>query len=175
MSLDIFGEAVVGLLFLHLEHLGHAAVGGTKLQFPVNEAAVYFLPVVNGLAGVYLHGYVLEALAVSALRNLGHDFPAVNVLFQRKEYLVGVNRLDKVVGYLRAYGLIHDVFLLALSHHDNRRGRRYFLDLLQCLKTAKPWHHLVEQHKVERALPALVNGIDAVGYCNHVIAFLLKE
>ena len=175
MRLDITGEAVVGLFLLHLEHLGHVAVGVAQLKFPVDYAPVNIHPAAYRLAVVYLHGYVLETLLVSALGYFGHDFLLVDVLLQRKEYLVGVYGLDKIVSYLGADGLVHDVFLLALGNHNHRRGGRYFLNLLQSLKSAEARHHLVKQNQVKGLLPALVYGVGAVGHGHYVIPFLLKK
>ena len=84
MGLDVFGETVVGLLFLHFQHFGHVAVRVAQFQFPMYKAAVNVHPVADGLTPAYLHGYVLEALLVAALGNLGHYFLLVDVLLKRQ-------------------------------------------------------------------------------------------
>ncbi len=99
----------------------------------------------------------------------------MDVLLQGEEDLVGVDGLDEIVGNLRPYGLVHDVFLLALGDHDNGCCRLYLLDVLQCFETAQARHHLVEKYQVEGLLPALVDGIGAVADGNDFVSFLLKE
>ncbi len=99
----------------------------------------------------------------------------MDVLLYRQEYLVGVDGLDEVVGYLCSDGLIHDVFLLALRHHDHGRGRLDVLYLLKGLQTAQSRHLLVEQYEVESVLGTLLYGIAAVAHGAHIVAFLLQE
>ena len=141
----------------------------------MHKSAVYFLPVVNSLAVHYLHGYLLETLLIARLRNLGHYLFLVNVLLKREQNLVWVDRLNQIVGYLRAYCLVHNILLLALCHHHNRRGRLYLLYLLKSFKSGKSRHHLVEQHKVEGVLAALLYGIGTVAYSHYLVAFLLQK
>ena len=96
----IFGEGVVGLLLLHLQHLRHRTVCSAQLHLPVNDPSVGVFPVVYGAARVDLCRYVLEILLITRLRHLAHDLSLVNVLLQREQNLHGVNRLDEVVGNL---------------------------------------------------------------------------
>ena len=173
--LDELREAVVGLLLLHLQHLHHTTVGAAQLQLPVHQALVHIYPVVPRAAVGYLHGYLLEVLLVLALRNLRLDGLTVDVLLERQENLVGVHGLDEVVGYLLSDGLLHDVLLLALgNHHHGYRGIN-LLELAQGFQSADTRHLLVEQHEVEVALTAQVEGIGTVAYGHDFIAFLLKE
>ena len=79
-----FGKAYVGLLLLHREHLGHAAVGIAQFQFPFHQSLVYLHPVLAVAAIHHLHGYLLIDLLVSALRHLGHDVLAVDILLERQ-------------------------------------------------------------------------------------------
>ena len=58
--LDELCKVGVGLFLLHGEHLGHIAAGAGYLQFPTYEALIYFLPVVEGAAVLYLQRDVLE-------------------------------------------------------------------------------------------------------------------
>ena len=169
------GEAVVCFLLLHLQHLGHVAVRRAKLQFPVYQSAVRILPVIYRVAVHYLHRYVLEVLLIARLRHLRHNLLAVYVLLQREQNLVRVDRLDEVVGYLRADSHVHDVLLLAFRHHHYGCGRRQLLYLLQRFESADAGHHLVEQHQVELMLLALFDGICSVAHGHHLVSFALKE
>ena len=169
------GEAVVGLLLLHLQHLGHVAVGAAKLQFPVHEPPVGVHPVGVRAAPGYLAGQRGELLLVAALRHLGEYFVAVDVLLQRQENLVRVHRFYQVVGYLRADGLVHYVLLFALGDHHHRHGGQDVLNLLERLKAAQAGHHLVEQHEVEVVFAALVDCVGAVGHRHHLVSLLFEE
>ena len=77
---DKLGKAVVGILFLHLQHLGHTAVGGAQFQFPVNESLIDIDPVLPGSAVQNLHGNLLEVLLVLTLRHLGLYGTTVDIL-----------------------------------------------------------------------------------------------
>ena len=96
----ILGKTYIGFLLLHLQHLGHLAVGATQLQLPVGELAVDVLPVFERLAVHNLHHQVLVVLLVAALGHLGLYLAPMYVLFEGEEYLVGVDGLDEIVGYL---------------------------------------------------------------------------
>ena len=81
---DELGKAVVGILFLHLQHLGHTAVGGAQFQFPVYETLIDINPVLPGLTVENLHGNLLEVLLVLTLRHLSLYGTTVDILLQRK-------------------------------------------------------------------------------------------
>ena len=99
----------------------------------------------------------------------------MDVLLQHQQYLVGVHWLDEVIGYLLPDGLFHNVLLLTLGHHHHGRGWCQFLDALQRLQPAEPRHLLIEQHQVEAALLAKVNGIGAIAARGHFITFLFQK
>ena len=120
MLLDIFCKPVVGVLFLHLQHLGHGAVGGAEFQFPVHKPPVYVCPVLPVLTVQDLHGNLLEIRLVLTLCYLRLNLTAVDVLLQCQQYLIGVYGLDEIVGNLLSDGLFHQVLLLALGDHDYR-------------------------------------------------------
>ena len=170
---DEFGKAEVGFLFLHREHLGHAAFRTAQFQFPVHEAFIDTHPVLPGLTVHDLHGYLLEVLLILVLCHLCLYFLAVNVLLQCQEYLIGIDGLDQVVGNLLADGLFHDIFLFALGHHHHGGRGMDFLDALQGFQTADTWHLLVQQHQVVVVLPTEVDGVSAIRDRRHLIAFLL--
>ena len=169
------GKADVSLFLLHLQHLLHGRIGVAKFQLPVDEPAIDIGPVLPRTTVHDLQGYLLELLLVSALRLFGHQFLAVDVLLQRQQYLVGIDGFDEVVGYLASDGLVHDVLLLALGHHDDRHGGGYLLDALQGVESGESGHHLVEQHEVEVVLLTLLNGVRAVGHCYYFVAFLFQK
>lgn len=97
----------------------------------------------------------------------------MDILLQREQYLVGVDRLDEVVGNLLSDGLLHDVFFFAFGHHYYRQRRLQLLNALQGLQAAKSWHLLVEEHQVETPFAALVDGVGTVAHGHHLVAFLL--
>ena len=141
----------------------------------MHELTIHVSPVLPRLAVEYLHGDLLEVLLILTLRHLRLDFPAVDILLQRQQDLVGVHGLDQVVGNLLSDGLFHNVLLLTLRHHDHREGWLQLLDAAQRLQSVQTWHLLVEQHQVEVMLSAQVDGIAAVGHSHHLIALLLEE
>ena len=55
--------------------------------------------------------------------------------FYRQQYLVGIDRLYKIIGYLVAYSLIHDILLLALGYEHDRYMRSYTFYSVKSLKT----------------------------------------
>ena len=169
------GEGVVCLLLLHLQHLRHVRIGRTEFKFPTHKAAVYVLPVVQSVAVHDAHCYVLKLLAIAGLCHFGDNLLLVDVLFECEQNLTGIDGLDKIVGNLLSDGLIHDVLLFALGHHNYWCGGRNFLNLLQGFKSCDTRHHLVEQHKVEIALTTFLYGIVTVVDGGDVIALLLQK
>ena len=172
---DVFGEAVVGLLFLHGKHLRHLAICHTELEFPMYETPIYLDPVFPSAAIHNLHCNLLKLLLVARLSNLGDYLLAVDVLLQREENLVGVDRLDEIIGYLRAYGLVHNVLLLTLHDHHDWHGRSDLLYALKRLEPVDTRHHLVEKDKVETCFAALLNGIIPIGDSYHIVSFLFQK
>ena len=148
-----------------------------QLQLPIDQLAVGAYPVLRRAGILYHHGQVGKGLAVAGLRHLAHNLLLVDVLLQRQQYLVGVDGLNQVVGYLRADGLLHDVLLLALGDHHYGHGRRHaaLLDARQRLQAAQARHVLVKQHQVEGLLAAEVDGVGSVGSLHHLVAFLLQK
>ena len=127
---DVFAKASVSLLFLHIEHLGHLRVGGAEFQFPAYQSLVNIDPVLPRATVHNLHRQLLKLLLITSLYSLCHDFATMDVLLQRQQYLVGVDGFYQVVGNLLADGLIHNVFFLALGHHNNGNLRGNLLDAL---------------------------------------------
>ena len=172
---NIFGKAVIGFFLLHFQHLGHVAVGTAQLQFPVYKPAVDLLPVAERTAVSNLHGNLLVALLITALRHLCHNLLLMDVLLERQKNLIGIDRLDEIVGDFRTDGLVHDILFLALCHHDDRRGRLDVLYPLQRFESRQTRHLLIKQYEVERLGLALFDGIRPIAHRNYFISFLLKE
>ena len=99
----------------------------------------------------------------------------MDVLLECQEYLAGVDRLDQVVCYLRADGLVHDIFLFALSDHHHGCLRLYLFDTLQSLQTCESRHHLVEHDQVKRLCLTEFYGIGTIAGSGNLIAFLLQK
>ena len=99
----------------------------------------------------------------------------MDILLERQQYLIGVYRLYQVVGNLLSDGLLHNVLLLALgNHHHSDRGIN-LLEFAQGFETADTRHLLIQQHQIEVALTAQVEGIGTVANGHDLIAFLLEE
>ena len=175
MLFHVFRKTAIGFFLLHLQHLRHLRVGGAQLQLPAHQTLVDVNPLVPCAAVHNLHRQLLELLLVARLHGLRHYLAPVDVLLQRQQYLIGVDRLDQVVGNLLSDGLIHDVLLLTLRHHHHRQLRSQFLDALQGFQSREAGHHLVEQHQVETTLAAFLDGVGSVRYRHHLVAFFLQE
>ena len=142
-------------------------------------------PVLPCTAVHNLHSNLLKLLLILVLRHLSLYFTAMDVLLQSKENLVGVDRLDKIVGNLLANGLLHDVLLFTFGYHHHGRGWADLLDALQGFQSRKAWHLLVEQHQVKgthsrrRTSPepflTQVYGIGTIRGGGHLIALFLQE
>ena len=141
----------------------------------MHKTTVNVLPFIHGSAVANLHCDVLEVLLISCLRHFRDYLTLVNVLLQGQQYLAWIDRLDEIVGYLRTYGLVHDVLLLTLCHHDNGCGGLYVLYHLQRFQSGQARHHLVQQDEVEGLLSAFLYGVRAVADRCDIVAFLLKK
>ena len=100
---------------------------------------------------------------------------AVQVFFQRYEYLVGVDGFNKVIGNFITYSLIHNVFLFALSDHYHRYVRLALLDSREGFETCQAGHILIEYNQVEMPRGAHIQGIASAHCRGHTITFAFKE
>ena len=146
-----------------------------QLQFPVHECLVHLHPVLVRGRIIDLHGYAPHILLVAGVDGFGDDILLVDILLQGKEYLVGVDGLDEVVGNLGSYGLVHDVLLLALGHHHHRQGGMQLLDTGKCLQPGESRHILVEQDEVVAAFATAIQGITPIRGGIYLILFPLEE
>ena len=103
------------------------------------------------------------------------DFLLLDVLLERQQDLRRVYGFDEVVGNLRTDGLLHDVLLLALRDHHDRRGRQQFLHAGQRLEAAQSGHILVEEDEVESLFRTTVQCIVTVRNSLHLVTLLLEE
>jgi hypothetical protein len=93
----------------------------------------------------------------------------------RGQDLRRLHRLQQVVVGTPPDRLIHDVFLFALGHHDDRNVAVDLPDLLQRLQAILAGHHLVEKHHVEGTVPNHSDGVIAVGNRRDRVAPLLEK
>ena len=126
-------ERGVCLVLLHHQQLVHVRFRLCQLHFPENEFLVQFIPVLDGVRLVDLFRDAAEFLLIVGSGLLRHQRTGMQVLFERHENLVRIDRLDKIVGNLVADSLVHDVFLLALRNHNHRHIGMQLLDLRQRL------------------------------------------
>ena len=172
---DETGETLICLVLLHCQHLFHGAVCLAELQFPCDEAAVDFHPVINASSIADEHRQLAEVLLISGLHLFGHYFPSMDILLQRQQDLCRVHGLDEVVGNLTAYCLVHDVLFLALGDHHDGSGRCKVLNAGECLESAEAWHIFVKENKVIGALGHAVKGVVAVANGIDLVTLLLEE
>ena len=74
------------------------------------------------------------------------------MFLDREEYLFGIDRLDKIIGYLSSKGLVHNMLLLTLGNHNNRHMRETALYGSKGVKPAETRHILIKEDKVDRTL-----------------------
>lgn len=146
-----------------------------EFELPEYQLAVHLVPVVPRERVVYLHADAGEFLLITARCFFRDDFPAIEIFLNRQEYLVGVDRLDEIIGNLVADGLVHDVLLFALGNHDDGNMWRHLLDAGEGFKATQSRHVLIENYQVEMLFLHLFEGIEAVVYGNNLVSLLAKE
>ncbi len=176
MVADELGELVVGLVLLVGENFADARIGRFgQLHLPSHELPVDLHPVVERPRIGERRGDAAELAAVIGRRLFGDELQAVHVFLDGEQHLIGIDGLDEVVGDLRTHGLVHDILLLALGHHDDGRHGAQFLDARQRFETGEPRHHLVEDDQVELPRGHQIEGVVAVVAGFDVVAFPLEE
>ena len=169
-------ELLVGLGALVGEHLLDALVRGFRqLDLPGGELAVDRAPVLERVGHLERGADAPELRAVVGRGLLGDQLLLVYVLLDRQQHLVGVHGLDQVVGDLRPDGLVHDVLLLALGHHDDGSGGTHLLDLGKRLEPRHAGHHLVEDDQVVGAFRSHVDGVVSVVAGFDIVTLLAEE
>ena len=99
----------------------------------------------------------------------------MDILLNREQHLIGIYGFDDVVSNLRADGLIHQMLLLALCHHNDGRGGAHILNQRKCLQTGHTGHHLVEDDKVVRVRAHHIDGIVAIVAGINLVTLILQE
>ena len=142
-------EQLVGLSLLRREYLVDIVViGGAQFQVPVHQFAIQLHPLVVSQPSRQFHSYLAKLLLIRHRAAFALQSPGIGVLLDGQQYLIGVDRLDKIVADLPAEGFIHDVLLLALGYHDNRNLGVARLNLCKGVKAAQSRHILVKKHNV---------------------------
>ena len=174
--LDEFEELGVRLLLLALQDLCHSRVGyGLQLNFPVHQLLVQVYPVFEAVHHGQVHRDLPEFLLVVRGRLFGNQPAYVQVLFQAEQDLVWIHGLDQVIGDLRADGLLHDVFLLALGDHDHGKIGKFFLDLREGFQAGQSGHVLVQENDVEALLANAFNGVRTIGAGYHLVILFFQK
>ena len=99
----------------------------------------------------------------------------MNVLFDRQQDLIRIDRFDQVVGNFRADRLVHDVLLLAFGDHNDRGHRPDLLDARQGFETGQTGHHFVEDDQIVLFRSSQIDRIVPVVAGLDVVPFPLKE
>ena len=97
------------------------------------------------------------------------------VFLDGQQQLIGIDRLDEVIGDLVANRLVHDALLLALCHHHHRHIRVDLFDQRKGLQACQAGHILIQEDDVKRLLLAAVNRILSTDYSHHLVALILQK
>ena len=169
-------ELLIRLALLVHQHLLDALVGRVgQINLPPRYLAVERAPRRERRGHLAHGGYTPELGAVVGRGLLGDELLRMHVLLDRQQDLVGIDGLDDVIGDLRPDGLVHDILLLALGHHDDGRGGPHLLDERQRLESRHTGHHLVENNEVVSGRAHHVDGVVTVVACVDLVTFSLKK
>ena len=171
----VFIESCIGLGHLHLEHGVHIRRRIGQFHFPEHQTPIQIHPIGNAGGIIDGHRQPSELMTIVGSSRFADQSVAVQVLFQRYEYLIRIDRLDEVIGDFITYGLIHNIFLFALSDHYHRYVRLALLDGRESLEASQTRHLLVEYNQIEMSRSAHIQGIAPAHSRGHVIAFALEE
>ena len=97
----------------------------------------------------------------------------VEIFLYGEENLIGIDRLDEVIGYFVSDGLVHDVFFFALGDHDDGNLGIFHLDLAEGIEPAQSRHVFVEDNEVEGLMSCFFKRISSIRYSCDFISFLL--
>ena len=90
---------------------------------------------------------------------LADDFVLMDMLFEAEQYLIRINRFDKIVGNFLTDSLLHNTLLLTLGNHHHRQFRMKTLNLLQGFESCQAGHILIEKDDVQGFGPAYIDSI----------------
>ena len=86
-----------------------------------------------------------------------------------RKQLLGVNRLDEVIGNFGSYSLLHQHFLFAFGHHNHRQEGILVFEPRKHLQSTQTGHVLIQQDDVIVAQSGLSNRFGPViDRCNFV-------
>ena len=122
-----------------------------------------------------LHGNLAEFALVVRHGFFADQSTLVQVLLNRQQDLIGVDRLDQVIADFGADGFLHDVFLLTLGDHDDRQMRPLVLDASERLQPVQAGHLLVQKNQVKDLSPELFQRFNTAVYSRHVKPFPFQE
>ena len=159
------------------QEVSHRPVGaGGQLQFPVHQALVEFHPSRGVVGRVHVEGELGELTAIARFGLFLHNLVAVDVLFQRHEYLHRVDGFEQIVGNLCADGLVHEVLGLVFGDHHHGHVGLHLFDGGEGFESRESGHVFVEQHEVETLCAAKLHRVVAVGGGGDVVtSFFEKE
>ena len=124
-----FRKSLVGLILLVGKYLFDTLVSRIlQFNFPARQSAIERTPILERIGHLQRGRKTTKFGAVVGRGLLGDELLLVNILLNREQHLVRIDWFDEIVGNLRTDGLVHDVLLLALGHHDNGRGGTHLLD-----------------------------------------------
>ena len=173
---DKAAEEAVGVAPLREEDVVDiAVVDGGEFEVPAYQAALHLGPLVGIAAAVELHGQVAELALVVHRRVLALQASPFGEALDGQQQLAGTDRLDQVVADASAEGVLHDVLLFALGHHDHWHGGPPLLDGAEGVQPCQAGHLLVEQHQVGLRCLQLFQRIGAGAYGIDCITFLFEE
>ena len=173
---DETAELALGLTALVVQHLSHTPRSRVfQLHIPVDQPPVDIGPCLK-VTGLHdAAGEISELILITRDRMLLTDTVLLRKLLQRQQQLLGSHRLDQIIRYLRADGLLHQILLLTLGDHHHRQVGDQLLDTQQGVQTAQPRHLLVDEHHIKRLSLHPLQGIHTVGLCLHMISLLTQE
>ena len=169
-------ERGVGFLLLRAQEFVHRRVGRfLELQFPVHELFIEFLPRFCILGIVHAERNAREILSIAHFGVLLSDFLCVDVLFERKENLHRIDRLQEIVGDLSTDGLIHQIFGFILRYHHHGHLWMQCLNSGEGFESRESRHILIEKDEVKGLRFAQIDCISTVVGSGDVVSSFFEE
>ena len=151
------------------------SLGLFQFQFPIYQPTIHIIPVFPRKRIVDLDIDAIEILLVTARRFFRNNLFPIEIFFDGKQDLIGIDRLYQIIGDFIADRLIHNIFFLTLGYHDDRSLRSKFLDTAQRFEAAQSRHIFIEDYQIEMPGLDLIESIAAIGHGNDLIPFLAKK
>jgi antitoxin (DNA-binding transcriptional repressor) of toxin-antitoxin stability system len=99
----------------------------------------------------------------------------VQVFFNGKQQLIGVNGLNQVIGYLMTDRLIHHILFFALGNHHHRQRWADVTNGSQRLQPRKSGHIFIEKDNIERLFMAGIDSILSADNGNYLKSLVLQK